>query len=100
VKTKWTFSGSWNSPVRFRFGPEGGSASPAVTQIALAGVGAANDSVYGLSSTAAFHTIREESQSVQVTSAGNLALEFAKNAASGSDTILRVQSSVRIQRVG
>lgn len=81
IKTTWTFTGTWNNPLRGCFGPgAANTAAPsAATPIKMTAQSANSDSIYGMAASAAYTYVTETSYNVTVTVAGNLALAWAQN---------------------
>lgn len=81
VQTIWTFTGTWNNPVRHNFGPGAGSTGGRAAQApSTAGGWSANATVaYGLNASTGYSSVIEESYLVVVTVAGDLALSWAQN---------------------
>lgn len=102
-KTQWSFTGTWNNPVRLCVGPgpANTAARDAVTPMQLNGVASNASAIYGLpGSSAGFVVIKEETYSAVVTVAGNLALQWAQNASIANNTTVGAQSTAVTRRVG
>lgn len=101
VKTRWSFTGTWNTPVRQCTGPSPSNTAAPNTTMSMqsAGYAANSDCVYGLSTSAAWSCARELSRQVIVTAAGNLAINWAPNVSSASSGGLRAGSCVKIRKI-
>lgn len=80
IKTQWTFSGTWNNPLRMCIGPSSTNTGgrDALTPMKMSAEPAATSVSYGLAASSGFTCITEESMDVTVTVAGNLALQWAQ----------------------
>ncbi|GIE29955.1 hypothetical protein Ait01nite_030000 [Actinoplanes italicus] len=101
IKTRWSFTGTWNVPVRYVTGPTAanttGPNGAVSTQTALY---AANvDAVYGLTSSAIWQGVREQSRWVEVTVTGLLSLQWAPNVSSATSGGLRQSSTVTVRKI-
>lgn len=102
IKTQWRFTGTWNSPVRACSGPSSGNtAAPnVITEATFEGfVADTQDAVYGTSTAASYTIFREVARNVTVTAAGSLALYWAQNASSASNTNLQGGTSFTVRRI-
>lgn len=101
IQTKWGFTGTWNTPNRICTGPgnvqTGGPA--AVTDSTMASVATNVGSTYSGAITNPL-TWREISQSVTVTVAGNLSLDWGQVTTTAANTILLAGSGFLVQRIG
>ena len=79
LKTRWTFTGTWNDPTRFCHGPTAATGPAAITSVKMMGVTTNTDSAYVMAATALLTGITEISSTVTVTVAGTLALNWAQN---------------------
>lgn len=101
IKTTWTFSGSWNNPIRACIGP-GATNTAARTDVATTqfnGVPAASDVSYGSAASTGFNCATEESFTVVVTVAGDLALSWAQFASSANVTSVKAGSAFMYRQI-
>lgn len=103
IQTRWGFSGTWNSTTGIRacVGPGiNNTAAPnTVTDTTFVGlqIGGQN-AVYDVGVSATWACFREICANVQVTVAGNFALQWSQNASSVNNTTLQSNSFVRVTR--
>lgn len=96
IKTRWVFTtGTWNNPLRKRFGPgSGNTAAPnAVTPLQCGPTAAGSDAIYGTASGTTFYNAEEESYNVVVTVAGTLSLQWAQNTSDATNTTVQAGST-------
>lgn len=101
LRTRWTFTGTWNNPTRACIGP--GSANTAVrtdvTAVNFHGQSAGNDQVYNVSASTGFTCLREESLGVVVTAAGDLALNWAQQTTNAGIISVKANSAFMIKQI-
>lgn len=101
IQTKWGFTGTWNNPSRLCIGPgnvqTGGPA--AVTDSTFASVAAASGSTYSGAITNPL-VWREVCQTVTVTVAGSLSLDWGQVTTTAANTILLAGSGFTIWQIG
>lgn len=102
LKTRWSFTGTWNTPIRACIGP--GSTQTAARNIVdtstYAGYGTATDAVYGLAAGAGFYCFTEQAYEVNVSVAGNLAFQWAQNTTDAANaTSLKAGSTFEIRQI-
>jgi hypothetical protein len=101
LATQWSFTGTWNTPIRACFGP-GSTNSAARTDDTPAqynGAGSTTTVVYGFAASAGFNTIIERCDLVVVTVAGNLGFKWAQSVSSVNATSVKSGSSVRVKQL-
>jgi hypothetical protein len=101
LKTQWSFTGTWNTPIRACFGPgaTNSAARTAVTPSTYNGAGSTTDSVYGFAASTGFNTVMERCDLVVVTVAGTMALSWAQNVSSANATSVKSGSSIRVRQL-
>jgi hypothetical protein len=101
IKTRWAFTGTWNVPIRYIWGPTAGNTTgPNGAVSAQSALYAANiDVVYGLTSSAIWQGVRECSRQVEVTVAGLLSLQWAPNVNSATSGGLRLSSTCTVRKI-
>lgn len=102
LKTRWAFTGSWNSPLRACVGPGfAQTAGPAaVTESTFSAYQTdGSDAIYDQAAGGTFGVFRETCLNVVVSAAGNLSLQWAQAASSGNNTTLQFGSGFTIRRV-
>jgi len=101
LKTRWAFTGTWNSPIRGCLGPAPGNtaSSDAVTPSKMRGVATSSDAIYGFPASTAYNLITEEAFNVTVTVAGNLSLQWAQNTSDASNTAVQAGSAMVIRQL-
>lgn len=102
IKTQWSFTGTWNSPLRMVQGPGitnvGGS--DALTPIKFRATATNADSPYGLADSTAYTAIQEYCSTAVVTVAGNLALNWAQNTTTGgTPTNVQPGSYIEVRQI-
>lgn len=97
LKTQWMFTGTWSNPLRACIGPGASNvaAPSAITPMKMTAQSANSDSVYGLSNSAAYTVVTEESSLVVVTVAGVMSVGWAQGTSSVSQA--RVQQGSYLQ---
>ena len=102
-KTRWSFTGTWSSPMRACIGPGNTNTStdPATaTPITVRGYDATTqDAAYSYGVSSAYAVIREVSDFVQVTASGVFAVQWAQVTATAANTIVQPGSTVRVTKV-
>lgn len=101
LRTQWSFSGTWNTPIRACMGP-GSAATSARTDVAEMQVGAyaSNvDALYCVAAGAGFSTVFERCRLVTVTVAGTLALVWAQNTTSANITSVKAGTSFTTRKI-
>jgi len=101
IKTQWSFTGTWNSPLRMLIGPTAANttapaSSPALTHAPVLWNA---DSIYGLSTSGAYQRVIEESRNVIVTGAGDYAFRWAPNVSNANSGGIQAASSVTVRRI-
>jgi hypothetical protein len=102
IKTRWVFSGTWNSPIRSCFGPGATNTATtnAVTPLTVSGyVSDSSQPVYSSDNLTSYSTFLEKARNVTVTVAGNLSMQWAQNASSGNATNLQAGTSFTVRRI-
>lgn len=101
LRTRWTFTGTWNNPIRCCIGP--GSANTAVrtdvTAVNFHGQSAGSDQVYNVSASTGFTVLTEESYNVVVTVAGNLALNWAQQTTNAGIISVKAGSAFCVKQI-
>ena len=102
LKTRWGFTGTWDSGLRLCHGP--GSAQTggpeAVTDATFRAYQLdGQDAIYSASTSAAYTAILEECLSVNVTDPGDFALQWAQNVTNASAVTVQPGSAILIQKV-
>ena len=80
IKTQWTFSGTWNTPLRACVGPGSTNTgnSDTVTPVKMRAEAVNSNSSYGLGASGSYNEIHERCSTVVVTVAGTLSLQWAQ----------------------
>lgn len=101
IKTQWTYTGTWNDPIRRVDGPtSANTVVPSGTMlIQHATYRAASNCTYGLSTSSSFTTVWEESKKVVTTTAGNMALAWGPNTAGATSGGVMLDSWVTVRRI-
>lgn len=103
LKTRWSFTGTWTSPMRSCVGPGSTNTSTdpgTVTPATFRGYDATSqDAVYSYGVSSAYAAIEETCDFVQVTASGVFAVQWAQNVATAANTIIQPGSSVRVTKV-
>jgi len=101
IKTRWAFTGTWNTPLRACIGPAStNTANPdVVTPVKFNTVNTSTDCVYGSAATTAFSVANEESFNVVVTVAGSLSLQWAENTLSATDVVVQAGSAFQTRQI-
>lgn len=102
IKTRWAFTGTWNSPPRACYGAgftqtAGPSAATESTWSAYTSDG--QDAIYDQAAGGTFGVFIEESSNVVVTAAGTLSLQWAQQTASANNTSLQPGSAFTIRKI-
>ena len=102
VKTQWSFTGTWNAPLRLVEGVTSGNTAAGTAAVShqRSAYATNSDCVHGLSSSATYTLVREFSRQITVTVAGNLALSWAPNVNSGSSGGVRQSSTCAVRQIG
>jgi len=101
-KTRWVITtGTWNNPLRARFGPgSGNTAAPnAVTPLQCGPTAAGSDAVYGTAAGTTFYNATEESYNVVVTVAGTLSLQWAQNTTDATNTTIQAGTTFELRQI-
>lgn len=100
IRTRWVFTGTWNTPTRACFGQgtANAGAATAVTDMTLRGTASNADSVYGLPDSSTPNVFHEECALVTVTVAGNFAINWAQSNGAGGTTVTLKAGSFVIAR--
>lgn len=101
LKTQWSFTGTWNTPLRMCQGPgPGNTATPeAIALVRLAGIAVNANATYGLASSSVPAVITERTFRAVVTAAGNLALQWAQNTSDAGNTTIQEGSTFVCRRI-
>lgn len=102
IKTQWSFTGTWNNPLRMCDGPLAANATaPSAGPLRRIDPIAANaDSVYGMTTAGgAYYRITEYCRLVTVTVSGTIALSWAPNASNANSGGLMVGSSLTVRQI-
>ena len=102
IKTRWIFSGTWNTPIRACIGPANANvgAPNAVTDATMGGfVADSQDAIYDTSTSGSYSVFREVARNVTVTVAGTLALHWAQSVSSANNTNLQSGTSFVIRKI-
>ena len=101
LKTQWSFSGTWNTPIRACVGP--GSTNTAarsdITPSQFDGMPSNSDCTYGFAASTGYNVVKEWCDLVVVTVAGDLALAWAQAASSANATSVKAGSSIRVRQI-
>jgi hypothetical protein len=100
VKTQWTFTGTWNTPLRYVIGPQTSTSPNAITTMRMSAQVVNSDSVYDIGSSSTYTGIEEWCTYLNVTVAGNLALAWAQNVTNANGVTLNPYSSVEVRQIG
>lgn len=100
-KTQWSFTGTWNTPVRACKGPglTNSAARTDVNVVNLNGVPTNTSIVYGLPASTGYNVIEEECFNATVTVAGNLGLGWGQNVSDASTTSVKAGSAFVIRQI-
>lgn len=100
-KTTWTFSGTWNGPVRQCFGPTATNTAIPTAAVSLQSAGylVGTSCVYGLSTSGIWMCVREYCHNVIVTAPGNFAVSWAPNVSAANSGGLRAGSAVSVRKI-
>lgn len=102
IKTRWIFSGTWNSPTRACLGSGSDNIVAVNRATTVAAVGNSADganAVYTGDGTGTYAVARELARNVVVTAAGTLALHWAQNVSNGSNTTVQPGSSFSVRKI-
>jgi hypothetical protein len=99
-KTQWSFTGTWNTPIRACVGPGVGNlgSRDAITPLKRSGLASNSDAIYEMAAGAGFYTLHERCDNVVVTVAGLFAFAWAQNASVANATSVKSGSSVTVRR--
>lgn len=100
IKTQWSFTGTWNTPLRHCAGPDVTTGGPSdITEMKLQPFATTTDAVYDLGASAAYTGITEYTASAVVSVAGNLALAWAQNVTNATATNVQPGSFIEVRRI-
>lgn len=101
IKTRWAFTGTWNTPSRACVGPGiANTAAPtAITPVKMTAHSTGGDATYGLPASTAYTVIKEECSTVVVTVAGNMSIQWAQNTANASAARMQPGSYVEYRQI-
>lgn len=102
IKTRWIFSGVWNSPVRACLGPGSDNVTAVNRATTVAALGNAADTanaVYGPDGTGTYSLARELTRNAIVTTAGTLALHWAQNVSNAANTTVQPGTSFTVRKI-
>lgn len=101
IKTRWTFTGTFGTPVRQCFGPTATNTAIPTAAVSLqsAGYNAGTDCIYGLSTSGIWMCVREVCHQVVVTAPGNFAISWAPNVSAANSGGLRAGSAVSARKI-
>lgn len=101
IKTQWAFSGTWTTPVRACCGPgpTNTATADAITPSKMRGISANADAIYGSGASALINVATEEAFLVDVTVAGDLALQWAQNTSDAGALLVRGETSFVIKQI-
>jgi hypothetical protein len=102
VKTQWSFTGTWNNPLRAIIGPSSTNTggSDAITPMKLRAIATNADNACGLPVSSAYNVIEERCNTVVVTVAGTLALYWAQNTTDAvNGTVVQPGSTIRVRQI-
>lgn len=101
IKTRWSFTGTWNSPTRACTGPAitNVAAPTAITPTKMTGHSVGGDATYGLAATTAYNVIYEECSTVVVTVAGSLGIQWAQNTVNAAAARMQPGSYVQFMKI-
>lgn len=101
MKTQWTYTGTWNDPIRRVDGPT--SANTVVPSGTLllqhATYRAGTSCTYGLSTSGSFTTVYEECKKVVTTTAGTMSLGWAPSTGGATSGGVMIDSWVTVRRI-
>jgi hypothetical protein len=100
IKTRWSFTGSWDNSLRACAGPglANVGAPSAVTEVQSGAYRADDqDAIYDIALGGSYGMVREKA-TITVTTAGNLALSWAQSVSNAGATTVQPQSSFTIRR--
>ncbi|MBW8792159.1 MAG: hypothetical protein JF597_00710 [Streptomyces sp.] len=101
IRTQWSFTGTWNTPIRACIGP--GSANSglrdAITPSQFDGVPSNTDCTYGFAASSGYSVVLERCDLVVVTVAGALAFKWGQSVFSANATSVKAGSSVRVRQI-
>lgn len=102
LKTQWSFTGTWNTPLRHCEGPSSTnvSGSDVLTPMKFRAAATNADSAYGLNASTAYTTVEERCAAVVVTVAGTWALSWAQNSLDAANgTAVNPGSYVKVRQI-
>jgi len=101
IKTQWSFTGTWNNPLRMLIGPTAANTTAPASgpPLNLAPILWNSDQIYGLSTSGAYQRVIEETRNAVVTGAGNYAFRWAPNVSNANSGGIQAASSVTVRRI-
>lgn len=99
LKTQWSFTGTWNSPLRYCLGPVTATGPGNITEVKMQPFATSANSVYDLAATSAYTGIQEFTSTAVVTVAGTLALNWAQNTTNATATNVQPGSYVEVRQI-
>lgn len=101
IKTRWGFSGTWNTPLRALIGaPSSNTAAPgAITPMLMGAIATNADATYGSASGTVPYVSMEETYTATVTVAGNLSLQWAQRVSDASNSTVAAGSMFEIRQL-
>jgi hypothetical protein len=101
IKTQWSFTGTWNNPLRLALGATAANVTAGSGPLSWQGSAYATnaDCIYGLSTSGVYTLAREMSRQIVVTVAGNMALKWAPNVSSATSGGIRQSSSISARQI-
>lgn len=102
IKTQWSFTGTWNSPLRAVSGAASTNvgSSDAITPGKARATATNSDAIYGLAASAAYTLIEERCAAVIVTVAGSMAISWAQNSTdAANNTLVNPGSFVKVRQI-
>jgi hypothetical protein len=100
LRTQWSFTGTWNNPLRACVGPDLTTGGPSdITEMSLQAFATNSSRDYDLGNTSAYTGIQEFTSTAVVTVAGQLALSWAQATANATATNVQPGSYIECRQI-
>lgn len=99
LRTQWSFTGSWNNPLRYCLGPVTATGPSNITETKMSAHSANANSDYDLGATTAYTGVQEMSSTAVVTVAGTLALNWAQAVTNATATNVQAGSFIEVRQI-
>jgi hypothetical protein len=99
LRTQWSFTGTWNSPLRACIGPDVATGPSDITEMTLQPVATNANKDYDLGASAAYTGIQEFTSTAVVTVAGTLALNWAQAVTNATATNVQPGSYIEVRQI-